>query len=227
MNESCHIRMSHVTYEWVMSHHIWMSHVRYERVMSRLSLRHKIIDESHVWMSHVTRMNESRHTYEWVTSHVWMSHVTHQFAAPNLWWITRMNDTYERVMSHMNESHHIWMSHVTPQFEALNLWWLVRRARRSGHPVENQIYFPICYLYFSISYLYVAWLIHMWRDMTHSYVTWLIHMWHDFSVTYMYHSSRGLSPQKIPVFPTYITSVYFHVGNSLSQVGWIQGGEDA
>jgi len=35
MNESCHIWMSHVTYEWVMSHmnescHIWMSHVTYE-----------------------------------------------------------------------------------------------------------------------------------------------------------------------------------------------------
>ena len=58
---------------------------------------------SHIWMSHVTRMNESRHTYErWnmiqikayerVMSHIWMSHVTH------------MNEschTYERVMSHI------------------------------------------------------------------------------------------------------------------------------
>jgi len=35
MSQSCHIRMSHVTYEWVMSHtnescHIRMSHVIYE-----------------------------------------------------------------------------------------------------------------------------------------------------------------------------------------------------
>jgi len=38
MNESCHIWMSHVTYEWVMSHmnescHIWTSHVTYECVI--------------------------------------------------------------------------------------------------------------------------------------------------------------------------------------------------
>ena len=42
MNESCHIWMSHVTYEWVMSHmnescHIWMSHVTYEWVMSHMN----------------------------------------------------------------------------------------------------------------------------------------------------------------------------------------------
>ena len=46
----------------------------------------------------VSRVNESCHTYEWVTSHVWMSHVT------------RMNSpchTYEGIMSHM------WKSHVT------------------------------------------------------------------------------------------------------------------
>jgi len=38
MNESCHIWMSNVKYEWVMSHmseswHIWVSHVTYEWVM--------------------------------------------------------------------------------------------------------------------------------------------------------------------------------------------------
>jgi len=44
-NESCHIRMSHVTYEWVISHisfmneacHIWMCHVTYECVMSNIN----------------------------------------------------------------------------------------------------------------------------------------------------------------------------------------------
>ena len=42
MNESCYIRMSHVTYECVMLHmnesyHIWMSHVTYEWVMSHMN----------------------------------------------------------------------------------------------------------------------------------------------------------------------------------------------
>jgi len=52
---------------------------------------------SHVCMSHVTHMNESCHTYAWVTSHVCMSHVTHMHESRH---------TYAWVMSH------IWMSHT-------------------------------------------------------------------------------------------------------------------
>jgi len=87
-NEPCHIRMSHVTYEWVMSH-IWMSHVTYEWVMS------------HIWMSHVT--------YEWVMSHIWMSHVTYEWVMSDM----MSHATDESVTSHMNASRHIWKSHVT------------------------------------------------------------------------------------------------------------------
>jgi len=52
MNESC-LWMSHVTYEWVMSHlnescHIWMTHVTYEWVMSHMN------ESCHIWVSHVT-----------------------------------------------------------------------------------------------------------------------------------------------------------------------------
>jgi len=43
-------------------------------------------------MSHVTHMNESCHTYKWVTSHTWMSHVTH---------INESRHTHEWVMSHI------------------------------------------------------------------------------------------------------------------------------
>jgi len=53
-------------------------------------------------MSHVTRMNESCHTNEWVTSHKWMSHEYE--------WVTSRMDasrhTYEWVTSH------VWISHV-------------------------------------------------------------------------------------------------------------------
>ena len=49
-------------------------------------------------MSHVTHMNESCHTYEWVTSRIWMGHVTSMSGSCH---------TYEWVMSH------IWMGHVT------------------------------------------------------------------------------------------------------------------
>jgi len=75
--------MSHVTYEWVMSHmnescHIRMSHVTYEWVMSHLN------ESCHIWTSQLT--------YE-QSCHIWTSHVTHEW-----------------VMSHTNESCHIWTS---------------------------------------------------------------------------------------------------------------------
>jgi len=87
-----------------------------------------------IWMSHVTRMNESRHSYEWVMSLVWMSHVTRLNESRHTWMshITHMHEsrcTHEWVTSHtwishdtrMNESRHtyewvtshIWISHVT------------------------------------------------------------------------------------------------------------------
>jgi len=48
VNESCHIWMSHVAYEWVMSHMnesccIWMSHVTYEWVMLHMN------ESCHIW----------------------------------------------------------------------------------------------------------------------------------------------------------------------------------
>jgi len=74
-------------------------------------------------MNHVTHVNESCHTYgwvtlrvrtyiyEWVMSHIWMRHVTcanvHEWTSQ----VTHMDEschTYERVTSHA----HIWMSHV-------------------------------------------------------------------------------------------------------------------
>ena len=63
MNESCHICMRHVTYEWVKSRmneschtsDIWMSQVTHDNVDSATS---------HKFMSHVTHMTESHHTYE-------------------------------------------------------------------------------------------------------------------------------------------------------------------
>jgi len=108
--------MSHVAYEWVMSHmnescHIWMSHVTSitcnGRVRMNLSESCNILKEScPIWMSHVS--------YEWVVSHIWMNHVP-----------------YKCDMSHMNESCRIWMSHVTSNTctgrvrMSLNGTWLI------------------------------------------------------------------------------------------------------
>jgi len=87
--------MSHVTH----INESWMSHVTH-------------MNES--WMSHVTHMNESAshvmnescHTYEWVTPHTWTSHVTR---------INESCHTYDRVMSHT------WMRHGTHTHESFHI----------------------------------------------------------------------------------------------------------
>jgi len=80
---------------------------------------------SHIWMSHVTHMNESRHTYEWVTSHIWMSHVTHM----------------TRKCMHQNA----WFIH--PQPLALRMSWdyiLQKRPMISNHRslLQNVLWHP-------------------------------------------------------------------------------------
>jgi len=77
VNESWHIWMSHVTYEWVMSRmnepcHVWMSHATSKWVMSRMN------ESCHIWMSHVTyewvmsRMNESCHIWMRLSYKIWV-----------------------------------------------------------------------------------------------------------------------------------------------------------
>ena len=86
-NESCHIRMSHVTCKWVMSHtnESWLLDVA--------SKRHS---DAKILMQHQCAIYLSHFTYKWVlqhaneSCHIRMSHVT-----------------YEWVMSHTNESWHL------------------------------------------------------------------------------------------------------------------------
>jgi len=119
------MRLSHVTYEWVIAHiieswHIWI--IAYARGISRMNeschvcmshVTYKRVDEScHVWMSHIT--------YERVMSHGWvMSRMIERryvrwWSNPTLdCWVWMRHVTYEWDMSHMNESYHKCMSHVT------------------------------------------------------------------------------------------------------------------
>jgi len=92
--DACHIRVSHATYEWVLSHihescHRWTSRVIYEWVLSHTDLRDYSVlqDTSRPWVVSQHDINES--------CHIWTSHVT-----------------YTRVVSHMEESCHMWMLHV-------------------------------------------------------------------------------------------------------------------
>jgi len=113
MNESCHIWMSHVTYEWVMSHmnescHIWMRHATYHVYV------YVYVTEV---MSHMNVTSRHIHIVTWrlepKSCHICMSHVTWVMSHAVTYVCDRSHVTYECVMSHMNESCHICMSHVT------------------------------------------------------------------------------------------------------------------
>jgi len=97
-------------------------------------------------MSHVTRMNVSRHAYEWVTPHIWMCFLTesghthkcifrvnewchtYKWVMYRMWMghVTHVNEschTCEWAMSHMNDTDewvvsHIWMLHFTRKDES-------------------------------------------------------------------------------------------------------------
>ena len=148
---------THHTYEWVTSHiqkwfvaHIIASCRKCDWIMSHISMgrvshiqgimsTHMSIDSCRIRMSHVGHMNESRHSYEWVTPHIWMSHVTHmnesrhtyEWVTSLIWMshVTHMNEsrhTYEWVMSH------VWMSHVTHMNESC--------LTHTGHNVHARVH---------------------------------------------------------------------------------------
>ena len=96
---------------------------------------------SHIQMCHVTRLNESRHTYEWVFSHIWGDVHSTRINPTVMSPVNESRDTlyawvkaHSVYMSHgMNESRdtyewgcltcewvvtHIWVSHVTHMTES-------------------------------------------------------------------------------------------------------------
>jgi len=133
-------QMSHVTYEWVMSHttnHTQVNescHYTSCTQVNRgvlfadlpsvyISTCHDTYDSRCIWMSHGT--------YEWVMSHmneschIWLSHVIHSC---HIW---MSHGTYKWVMVHMNESRHTCMSHGTYEWVMVRTSVLRSTMRRS------------------------------------------------------------------------------------------------
>ena len=84
LEQRCSIMMSHIAYEWVMSHvkearEMW--HDSFVCYTTHLNNRHT----SHRWMSHVTHIKASRHTYIWVVSHMHASRHTHESVTSQIW----------------------------------------------------------------------------------------------------------------------------------------------
>ena len=113
-DESCHIWMSHVTYERGMSHingscHAWMSYFphewvtshsngpryTYESVTSHMNMGSHIQVTSHMWMSHITNLTELYHTWNHRYAPLFESHHT----------ATRCN-TLQHTATHCNTLQH-------------------------------------------------------------------------------------------------------------------------
>jgi len=107
---------------------------------------------SHIWMSHVTHVNESCHTYR-VMSHIWMSHVTH---------INQSRHTYEWVMSNM------WMSHTSHMNESRNashIWIHHGRHIWTSHGTHiNESRHTNEWVHSCATCLNYTEFIHVWRD---------------------------------------------------------------
>jgi len=132
MNESCHLWMSHVIYEWGTAHinaalslkscthfneswhtlqwvmaHTWQSHGTHMN-KSGHSCEGVISVMCNIQMSHGTGMIESGHRYEgvfWVMCHVWMSHGTH---------MDELGHRYEGVFWITCNAIHVYTAHITP-----------------------------------------------------------------------------------------------------------------
>jgi len=182
MNESCHIWMSHVTYEWVMSH-------MDEWVMSHMN------ESCLIRISYVT--------YEWVMSYVWMcAWLIYGCARTQFSKCARIQlsnaASYSFLVSwcvcDMTHLLGTWLKHI---------WmcaWLMYECARTQFSNSASSSFPVSWCVcdndssfrdmthgcvWHDSFICVTCLIHM-CDMTHSYV------WHDSSFRDVTHTYRIL-----------------------------------
>jgi len=111
-------------------------------------------------MSYGTHTNESRHTYEWVTSHIWILELTSWIILPHrneLW------HTYKWVTAHIRMSHGTHRNESRHTYESFNLY------RES-----------FCYIEMSHSTHLDFHVTHMKRHVTH--INWSHHTCADSSI---------------------------------------------
>ena len=195
MNESCHIWMSHVTYEWVIKWRVTRTRVIESRMNESC---HSFRTHSYVWHDSLARTNPHFKPQSCVThdtygykypcqlTHIWTSHfgqrVTYEWVME--WHVTRTR-VYE---SRMNESYHssrtdshVWhdsLATADPHFTKPVPAFCMHMCATTNSYVCAMTHSYVCdkssvdshltpYLcHISIC---VSWLIHV-CDMTHSYV---------------------------------------------------------
>jgi len=162
-----HSYMSHVTlmnasryiHTWV-TLHLWMSHVIWTRTTTFTDMTHWVTqmqihesrcssgwDTLQFWMSHVTLMNESRYTYEWVTSYEWGRMLsTRLIESPNCNTPVSLQSCMRHV-AHVNAScrtrecvmSHVWMTRVTHVNESFRTYeWVISHVWMSHFARMNE-----------------------------------------------------------------------------------------
>jgi len=119
MTHSCVWHDSFMCVTWLI-HMCDMTHsyVRHDSFMCVTWLVHVCVTQA----CQVSRMDESCHAYEGVTSHVWRSYVTHSSKSEVCMFVSR-----RRVKSH------IWMSHVIHEGVMSHMYGWVMPCKRRSH----------------------------------------------------------------------------------------------
>jgi len=168
MNEPCHTNKSVIL-------HSWMSYVTH---MMTESFRKYECAMIHAWKIHVTRVNasfshvnESCHTYEWVTSHAWVSNEScHTWMSLFHMWMSRVTHINESRRTHEWVLRHMWPCLITHSCVQRYSFICVTRPI---HMWKWRIY-TCDMIHYSL--MCATWLIYM-CDTTHLYVWNVLNTW--------------------------------------------------
>jgi len=156
---SCHVRIGHFAYEWVVSRmnescHVWMSRVAYVEV----GLMELVYREPATWWKERPAEFIYMYTYIYIYVYVCTIVISHMNEACRIW---MRHFAYEWVMSHMND--HVTYEEVGCReivYRELETWWKERPAE-----------FIYLYTYMHI-YVYVLVSSHTWmRHVAYEWVT--------------------------------------------------------